>query len=127
MQIFDEAKIPYKTEVSFSDLKGKNKQLLRFDFAVFNQQQLLFLLEVDGQQHFKYIPYFHKTYSKFKRQKEWDRRKNAYCLSHNIPLLRIPYWDLENLTLEKILYTPKYRVTTMYHNDNIINYGVMIK
>ena len=29
--------------------------------------------------------------------------KNEYALSHNIPLVRIPYWERDNITLEMIL------------------------
>lgn len=47
-------------------------------------------------------------------------RKNKYCLKHNIPFLRIPYWDLENLTLKSILTTTSYRVKTKEHNIMLI-------
>jgi hypothetical protein len=43
---------------------------------------------------------------------------------HQIPLIRIPYWDLEELTLEKVLTNSAYRVQTKYHNDNLIRSGV---
>ena len=60
----------------------------------------------------------------FKKQKEWDRRKNKYCLMHNIPLIRIPYWAIEDLTLKDILTNPTYRVKSKYHNDDLISSGV---
>jgi hypothetical protein len=42
---------------------------------------------------------------------------------HNIPLYRIPYWQLEDLTFEKI-FSPINRVTIKYHIDNIKRSGV---
>lgn len=73
-------------------------------------------MEVDGAQHFHYVPHFHKSQLGFMRQKEWDRKKNSFCLMHRIPLIRIPYWDIENLTLNDIFTNKTYRVTNKDHN-----------
>lgn len=43
---------------------------------------------------------------------------------HQIPLIRIPYWTLDKLTLQDIFYNPDYLVKNKYHNDNLIKYGV---
>ena len=111
------ARIPFKREVSFKGLSGANGKLLRFDFAIFNARgQLLALIEYDGGQHFQYTPHFQKTKNDFYRQLEWDRRKNKFCLLNKIPLIRIPYWDLEDLTIDKIFKTEKYRVKNKDHN-----------
>ena len=110
--------IIFKREVSFEGLVGKKKVPLRFDFGVYNANGTLkCLIDFDGIQHFLYTPYFHKNISGFKRAQERDRIKNKYCLKHNIPLIRIPYWDLETLTLNKIFSTAAYRVENIYHND----------
>ena len=109
--------IYYKTEVSFPDLKSLRGNLLRFDFAIYSKGKIVALIEYDGEQHFHQVPYFQKTISEFRQTQEWDRRKNAYCLRKKIPLIRIPYWDFENLTIEKILTEPSYRVTSKFHND----------
>lgn len=45
--------ISYKKEYVFSDLLGKSKKPLRFDFGLLdNNQQLFRLIEFDGIQHF---------------------------------------------------------------------------
>lgn len=119
-----QGKIQFIREVSFSDLTGKKKSYLRYDFGIFKNNKLLFLLEFDGCQHFCYTPHFHKKYSDFLKAKERDRKKNRYCLMHNIPLIRIPYWDLESLTLNELLTNPAYRVNNIYHNDYLISSGV---
>ena len=38
---------------------------------------------------------------------------------HNIPLIRVPYWDLDSLTLKQILTNPSYRVKDKYHIDSL--------
>lgn len=73
-----------------------------FDFAIFDSDnQLLYLLEYDGEQHFKVVSLFGEE--KFKIQQENDRRKNEYCLNNNIKLIRIPYTDLQNITWEYLI------------------------
>lgn len=109
------ARISYEKEYSFSDLKYKNT-LLRFDFAILSCGRPIKLIEYDGEQHFKHISKF-GTYSDFKHMQENDRRKNAYCIRNNIPLIRIPYWDLDKLTYESIFNTKSYYVTSKFHND----------
>lgn len=109
------AHIPYEKEYSFSDLKYKNT-LLRFDFAILSCGRPIKLIEYDGEQHFHYVKKF-GTYSDFKHMQENDRRKNSYCIRNNIPLIRIPYWDLNKLTYESLFNTKSYYVTSKFHND----------
>lgn len=123
-QILLSNKIDFSQEVSFNDLHGSNNFLLRFDFEVKKNNKTLFLLEFDGRQHFEYTPYFHKNLSNFMKAKEWDRRKNSYCLCNRILLLRIPFWELEQLTLKDILTNKNYVVKSKWHNDDIIYGGI---
>lgn len=123
-QILLANRIKFFQEVSFDDLHGSRNNLLRFDFEVDRNDKILFLLEFDGRQHFEYIPYFHKNPSNFSKAREWDRRKNSYCLRNNIILLRIPFWRLDVLSLNDILTNKDYVVKTKWHNDNIINGGI---
>ena len=124
INLFRRGGIQFEREVIFDDLTGKKKVPLRFDFGLYKNGRLICLVEFDGRQHYEYIPYFHKNISGFKRQQEWDRRKNKYCLMHHIPLIRIPYWDLEDLTLKKVLFTPEYVVKDKFHIDNLKRQGV---
>lgn len=117
INLFKRGGISFIREVQFEDLVGKKKTMLRYDFGLLKNGKLICLVEFDGEQHFKYVPYFHKTPSGFRRAQERDRQKNKYCLMHNIPLIRIPYWDLEELTLQKVLTEKKYKVINKFHND----------
>lgn len=87
----DEQGINYEREYSFSDLKHKIR--LRYDFAIFDGKELLGLIEFDGIQHFKPIDYFGGI-EEFKITKKRDELKNDYCKAKGIPLLRIPYTDI---------------------------------
>lgn len=115
--------IQFQREYSVPGLVGLKNIPLRFDFAIFQKGKLYALLEVDGRQHYEYVKHFHKTPMGFRKTREWDRRKNAYCLRYKIPLLRIPYWDFDKLTFQSIFSTPNYLVKSKFHNDYLINGG----
>ena len=62
----------------------------RFDFAVFDESGLSYLIEYDGEQHFKSVDCWGGEKGLMQR-KEKDNRKNQWAKEHNIPLIRIPY------------------------------------
>lgn len=80
--------VNFKPQYTFDDCKST--YVLRFDFALLCHDQLLGLIEYDGKQHFEPIEFFGGIDGFIKTQQR-DSIKNAYCRSHNIPLLRIPY------------------------------------
>lgn len=105
-------KVSYKREVTFPGLSGMKNTPLRFDFAIYDKGLLLCLIEVDGEYHFHPI----RGKLEFRRQQAYDQKKNHYCLLKNIKLIRIPYWEIENLTYEKIFTNPHFVVTDKRHN-----------
>lgn len=70
-----------------------------FDFYINNQ----FLLEYDGPQHFSYSESGWDNLDYFLNITKKDNFKNKWCKENNIPLKRIPYWKLKNLTIEDIM------------------------
>ncbi|MGJ9460463.1 hypothetical protein [Oceanobacillus sp. CF4.6] len=82
----------YKSEYTFSDLKHIVR--LRFDFAVFNNNKVITLIEFDGPHHFSPIDFFggEKHYEGTIYR---DKLKNDYCYRNGIPLIRIPYYNEE--------------------------------
>lgn len=95
--------VNYKQQYTFPDLTstGRACDRLLFDFAVFNNEQLLYLIEYDGQQHFD--PKHAWKEEGFEATRQNDLLKNKYCFTHNIPLIRIPYnknYTIEDLRLE---------------------------
>jgi len=53
------------------------------------------LIEVDGEQHYSQYR-FEDNELKFADRIYNDAIKNSYCEDNNIPLLRIPYWDIKS-------------------------------
>jgi hypothetical protein len=92
LKIFHEYNIKYKVEVSFPDLYGiEHKNLLRFDFAIFDKEnQIKFLIECQGEQHYK--PFYEFGGNKaFESQAKNDQLKRNFAKRKNIPLIEIPY------------------------------------
>ena len=104
--ILNKNNISFKTEYIFSDLKNpKTNHNLRFDFAVFNNDKLEYLIEFDGRQHFT-GPEASWTHSYSLEEIQFrDKLKNDYCKKHNIILKRIPYTALPHLSYEEIIGT----------------------
>lgn len=95
--------IDFNYQYRFDNLKTKE-----FDFYVNNQ----YIIEYDGQQHFKYTGSGWDTKEHFSRTRQADLIKNKYCFDNNIPLIRIPYdvdYTIDDLRLEttRFLLTPE--------------------
>lgn len=88
----DKHGVNYNRWHSFPDCR--DKQPLPFDFYL---EEYNLCIEYDGEQHF--YPKF--GIDNFVMTKLHDAMKNQYCKWNNIDLLRIPYWDRDNI--EQIL------------------------
>lgn len=101
-----ENNIIYKKEITFEDLKNPNTNCkYRFDFGLYKNDTLYRLIEFDGEQHFGERSGLWGDLKKdpFEARQQRDKEKNEYALSHNIPLVRIPYWERDNITLKMII------------------------
>ena len=93
--VLEHYEINYAMQQGFSDLPGRH-----YDFSILDENnKIIRLVEFDGEQHYYEI----KIFSPLEIVQERDRIKNEYALSHNIPLVRIPYWERDNITLEMIM------------------------
>ncbi len=101
-QILQQNNINFSKEYSFPDLKSDKGYVVRFDFAVFENNKLAYLIEFDGRQHYEGpdAKWTH-SYSKEELQQR-DQMKNQYCKEHNIKLKRIPYYDIGKITLKTL-------------------------
>lgn len=101
--ILSENNFNFAREFSFADLcnyKKDNPARLRFDFAIFdNNNKLLCLIEYQGIQHYKQVG-FYKDIDKFNEAQYRDQLKRDYCKIHNIKLVEIPYTDFNKITVE---------------------------
>lgn len=88
----------YCTQYRITDCKLK--QTLPFDFAVFdNNNQLLALIEYQGDIHFKVTGGWN-TEERLQEQQKRDEIKRTYCNQHNIKLIEIPYTDYDILDID---------------------------
>ena len=108
INILEELEVKFETQYSFQNCRSIN--VLRFDFAVFDGLNLLYLIEYDGKQHFEPIDLFGGVEG-FKDRQKRDAIKNNYCEQYNIPLLRIPY-ILSADKIKQIIYEYHLSVTT---------------
>ena len=101
MDYFDVHSVQYVPQYEFDDLFGINNGKLKFDFAVFDKGILQFLVEYDGIFHYKKL-FENDGHEKLLLH---DKLKNEYCKNKQILLLRIPYWDYDNVDtiLEKFI------------------------
>ncbi len=97
--------IEYQGEYIFEDCI--HIEPLRFDFYL---SQYNMCVEYDGEQHFKPCGFGEKDASKviekFNMVQKRDEIKNQYCKDNNIKLIRIPYYEfdnIENIINEQIL------------------------
>ena len=94
-EVLDKINVIYEIQYKFDDCKFKYK--LPFDFYL---PQYNICIEYDGGQHFEIVEYFGGL-DGFINTKIRDTIKNDYCKKNNINLIRIPYWEFDNI--EKIL------------------------
>lgn len=112
-ELLKQNNILFVSQYYFDDLVSEYNNIpYRFDFGVIVNNLLTYLIEFDGEQHF----YYQKnntsswnTEEKFIKTQIRDNKKNNYCIEHNIPLIRIPYYIKDTITIEDLqLETSKY-------------------
>jgi len=75
--VYEEVKLPGST-------KPSKRSVLYLDFLVPNAK---IAIEVHGQQHFKFVKFFHKTRAGFAQAKGRDRDKQEWCNVNGIELV----------------------------------------
>ena len=102
-QILKDNQIIFEKNAHFDNCKFSDTGYYAyFDFYV-NQT---YIIEYDGEQHFKPTCFGIKNLdaiANFNKTKEHDEFKNNYCFNNNIPIIRIPYTHLNELSLEDLL------------------------
>lgn len=100
--------IAFAAEYTPGDLPGR----YRFDFAVFRQEKLAYLIAYDGVLHTTYSGRGWDTEARFLRTQASDGLKNAYCARKGIPLLRIPHTQYALLSRsDLVLETSPFRLS----------------
>lgn len=105
-KFLEENDLPFVYDSIYLPLLKETGRRLRFDFIVYedkNYETPLMFIEFDGRQHITGPDtkvWGHGSDS-LQDIQERDRIKNAFCLKHNLRLIRIPYWK-ETITKEDI-------------------------
>lgn len=74
-----------------------------YDFALYQNNKIILLIEYDGVLHFEQNE--HRGWNNpqtWEKTKKNDNIKNQFAKDNNIPLLRVPYFDFDNLDIEYI-------------------------
>ena len=103
-QLLKNNHIPFISNAHFDDCKFVDTNYYAYyDFYVDNK----YIIEYDGEQHFKPTCFNGieglDAIANFNKTKEHDAFKNKYCFDNNIPIIRIPYTHLNELSLEDLL------------------------
>lgn len=82
----------------------------RYDFYL---PEYNLIIEYDGEQHYFPVNFGGwdelELHRQFKKTQEYDKIKEKYCTDNNINLLRIPYWEKQNI--ETIIYNHLQRLS----------------
>lgn len=104
-QLLTQYNISYKTQYSPYNWKLSTNYKPFYDFAIFENEQLICLLEFHGEQHRKF--YTNKSTwnneDNFKKTQRRDKEKELLCQENKIPLYIIWYDEDINESLLKIL------------------------
>ena len=90
--------ISYCKEYKIAELNNA-----RYDFAILKNNNIIRLIEFDGIQHYEKSNSIWESQVPLEERQERDKIKNQWAKDHNIPLVRIPYWERDNITLEMIM------------------------
>ena len=94
---------------------------LPFDIYV---SDLNVLIEYDGKQHYMPVNFGgiddKEAKDNLQKTQYHDMIKNEYCKKNNIPLIRVPYWEKNNLEEFLIVQLNKY-INLTQQNDYIVN------
>lgn len=116
-----ENKIIKMKEYIFPELTSDYGKYLRFDFAIFRdilKTDLRILIEYDGEYHYEPI----LGEEALGKQQYHDKLKDDYCILNKILLIRIPYWDFDNIRiiLEDILINNNLKSKYIIQNSKIV-------
>ena len=100
-EIFQAHDIRFKTQISFEDCLSEKNAPLNFDFGFYDKNDnLLYLLEYQGIQHYSEVAWTKESLSERQRR---DQIKVNYCKEHNIPLILIPYTKYSTLNINDLI------------------------
>ena len=91
-RILEEVKLPGSTELH-------RKSVLYLDFYI---PSIKLAIEVHGQQHYEFCPFFHKSKADFLKGKARDEDKIAWCELNDIRLVTLKYTESDDEWRQRI-------------------------
>lgn len=91
-RILEEVKLPGSTALN-------RKSVLYLDFYI---PSIMLGVEVHGQQHYEFCPFFHKSKADFLKAKARDEDKIAWCELNNIRLVTFKYTESDDEWRQRI-------------------------
>lgn len=100
-EILNNNDIIFIKQYKFNNLLGKNKVPLRFDFALFKNNQLFALIEFQGIQHYNNV--YNLSEEDWAYSLSRDEQKRDYCKKNRIKLIEIKYDDNIQKKMEEVI------------------------
>jgi len=88
IHFLEEARVP---------ILKKKKLVFDFFIPIFNM-----FIEVQGQQHFKYVPYFHNDKIEYRKALVYDQSKSEWCELNNFSLIHFNYDETDEIWISKL-------------------------
>ena len=100
IKLLQENNIFFETQKIFKDcvFPNTNRPAI-FDFYVNNS----YIIEYDGIQHYEYNNRGWSNLENLEKVQARDKFKNNWCFQNNIPIIRIPYTYLNELTISDLI------------------------
>lgn len=89
LQILEEVPVPIK----------KNDQYY-FDFYL---PMIKTVIEIHGEQHYKFVPFYHTNMLGFMKSQKRDREKIEWCELNNIKYIELPFNEAADQWIERII------------------------
>lgn len=103
-ELLEDNGIPFIHDKPYGDFKYSiSGGTPRFDFRITKNSNCDYIIEFDGEQHFKDVSFGPGQYHDLEYWQKRDLEKNEFCIQNNIPLIRVPYNALRNLDILDII------------------------
>jgi hypothetical protein len=82
---------PFEVVYEETTLPGSRTRATGLLYADFIIPKLSIIIEVHGEQHYKFSKFFHKTKKGFQEHKRRDFKKIEWCLLNDITMIVLPF------------------------------------
>ena len=118
-KIFGRPFVKMRPDFLRNQVTDKNLEL-----DIFNEE-LRVAIEFNGEQHYKYIPFFHKNYEAFMNQRYRDEIKKMLCKQHGIHLIEISY-EMQPMDIETKIKLEAYRLGLLVPQTSTDTTGIQL-